>query len=149
MHVAHLNTSRALAPFDHPLMAGFVDSIARVNATADAAPGFVWRLDDDPDDSIADPVLLGDSLLLVNISVWTDVQALRSWVYGDAAHLEIMKRRHEWFEADDSEFTVPTVCWWVAEGHRPSVAEAEWALLHLRAHGPSETAFPLERAHPR
>ena len=149
MHVAHLNTARALAPFDDVAMAGFVERIAHVNATADAAPGFVWRLDDDQDDAATTPMLFGDSMLLVNISVWTDVRSLSAWVYGDAAHLEVMRRRREWFESDDPAAYGSTVCWWVVEGHRPSVAEAERALVHLRNHGPSETAFPLLRPQER
>ena len=149
MQVAHLNTARALAPFDDAAMAGFVERIAHVNATADAAPGFVWRLDDDQDDAVAAPALFGDSMLLVNISVWTDVPSLSSWVYGDAAHLEVMRRRREWFEPDDPAAYGATVCWWVVEGHRPTVAEAERALVHLRDHGPSETAFPLLRPQER
>jgi len=145
VHVAHLNTARAVAPFDDAAMAGFVERIAQVNATADAAAGFVWRLDDDHDDAVTAPLLFGDSMLLVNISVWTDVQSLSSWVYGDAMHREVMRRRREWFESDGTPSTVTTVCWWVSEGHRPTVAEAEQALVHLRNNGPSANIFPLLR----
>jgi hypothetical protein len=33
--------------------------------------------------------------------------------------------------------------WWVPTGHRPTVAEAEERLLHLRANGPPPYAFTL------
>ncbi|SDD65411.1 protein of unknown function [Streptomyces prasinopilosus] len=38
--------------------------------------------------------------------------------------------------------------WWVPEGHRPTVAEAEARLLHLRAHGPTPYAFTLRTSFP-
>lgn len=145
MHVAHLNTARARAPFDDAAMAGFVERIAHVNSTADTAPGFVWRLDGDHDDGGVPEVLLGDALLLVNISVWTDLRSLGAWVYGDAAHLDVMRRREEWFVPTGASGpgAVSTVCWWVPEGHRPTIAEAEQMLVRLRVHGPSDAVFPL------
>lgn len=41
-----------------------------------------------------------------------------------------------------------TALWWVPAGHRPTVAEAEERLLHLRAHGPTEYAFTLRPSFP-
>jgi len=41
-----------------------------------------------------------------------------------------------------------TVLWWVPSGHRPTVAEAESRLLHLREHGPTERAFTLRTSFP-
>ncbi len=38
--------------------------------------------------------------------------------------------------------------WWVPRGHRPSVAEAESRLLHLRTHGPAPYAFTLRTSFP-
>jgi hypothetical protein len=43
-HLAQLNIGRIPAPLDSPVLAGFVDNLEPVNAIADAAPGFVWRL---------------------------------------------------------------------------------------------------------
>jgi hypothetical protein len=41
-----------------------------------------------------------------------------------------------------------TALWWVPAGHRPTVAEAEARLLHLRAHGPTPYAFTLRTSFP-
>ncbi len=41
-----------------------------------------------------------------------------------------------------------TTLWWVPSGHRPTVAEAEERLLHLRAHGPTPYAFTLRTSFP-
>ncbi|MDH3740809.1 MAG: DUF3291 domain-containing protein, partial [Hyphomicrobiales bacterium] len=47
MHLAQLNVGTMLYPQDDPRMAGFMDNLDRVNAIADRAPGFVWRLQDE------------------------------------------------------------------------------------------------------
>ena len=43
-HLAQVNVSTLLEPIDSPRLEGFVAELDPVNATADAAPGFVWRL---------------------------------------------------------------------------------------------------------
>ena len=43
-HLAQFNVARVLAPIDSPQLAGFVARLADINALADRAPGFVWRL---------------------------------------------------------------------------------------------------------
>src|SRR6185503_11091105 len=51
MHLAQLNVARLLAPLDAPETAEFVAALAPVNALADAAAGFVWRLQADGGDA--------------------------------------------------------------------------------------------------
>ena len=46
MHLAQLNVALGKAAVDAPEMAEFVANLDRVNALGDAAPGFVWRLQD-------------------------------------------------------------------------------------------------------
>ena len=43
-HLAQINFGRLMAPLDDPMIAGFVAQLDPINALADAAPGFVWRL---------------------------------------------------------------------------------------------------------
>ena len=43
-HLAQVNIGRMLAPLTEPEMAGFVAQLDPINALADGAPGFVWRL---------------------------------------------------------------------------------------------------------
>lgn len=40
------------------------------------------------------------------------------------------------------------VMWWVPDGHRPTVTEAEERLAHLREHGPTAHAFTIREPFP-
>ena len=79
---------------------------------------------------------------LVNISVWKDVASLNKYVY-QSAHVEIMRRRKEWFERMREAWVV---LWWVPKGHRPTVQEAIAKLDLLRANAPTEQAFTFKKA---
>jgi hypothetical protein len=48
----------------------------------------------------------------VNMSVWRDVAALRNYVYR-SGHVDVMRRRKEWFEHMAAAFAV---LWWVPKG---------------------------------
>jgi hypothetical protein len=65
-------------------------------------------------------------------------------VYG-SAHVDLMRRRREWFERMPEAFLV---LWWVPKGHRPSIAEAIARLELLRAKGPTAEAFTFRQAFP-
>lgn len=82
--------------------------------------------------------------LIVNMSVWADVESLASYVYGEA-HRAIMKRRREFFLPMSEAYTA---CWWEPAGHRPGTDEAEDRLRHLRTHGPTPYSFTLRRHFP-
>jgi Domain of unknown function (DUF3291) len=43
-HLAQINIARLIAPLDDPKIAGLVSQLEPINAVADRAPGFVWRL---------------------------------------------------------------------------------------------------------
>jgi len=139
--LAQLNIARMKAPLESPLLADFVASLDRVNALADGAAGFVWRLQTSDGDATALRPL-GDDML-VNMSVWQDVQSLRNFVYR-TAHADVMRRRKEWFDALASSHMV---LWWVPQGHRPSVEEAIEKLELLRSAGPTERAFTFRQAY--
>jgi hypothetical protein len=113
-----------------------VAALEPVNAIADAAPGFVWRLQDADGDATSFRAF-GDDNILVNVSVWTSIEALGDFVFR-SGHVEIMRRRREWFERIADAFAV---LWWVPAGHIPTIAEAEAKLLALRADGPTPAAF--------
>ena len=138
--LAHLNIALMKEPLDAPGMADFVASLDRINAIAESSPGFVWRLQTDEGDATALRPL-GENTL-VNMSVWRDVDALNQYVY-KSAHVEIMRRRKEWFDRMPEAYVV---LWWVRKGHRPSIAEAAEKLKLLRANGPSEEAFTFRQA---
>ena len=140
--LAQLNIGRLLAPLDSPQTAGFVDNLERINALADSAPGFVWRLQSDAGD--ATEYRLFDEDTLVNMSVWQDVESLNQFVYL-TAHVEIMRRRKEWFELMRDTYQV---LWWVPRGQRPTLQEAGEKLEYLREHGPTSAAFTFQKAFP-
>lgn len=139
-HLAQLNTAWMKAPLESPELADFVANLERINALAEAAPGYVWRLQDEAGDATAIRPF-GDDVL-VNMSVWQDVQSLSDYVY-KSAHTEMLKRRREWFERVEQ---MHQVLWWVPAGHRPSVAEAAERLAYLREHGATAQAFTFRQS---
>jgi len=140
--LAQLNIAKMKEPLDSPLLADFVANLDRINAVADSAAGFVWRLQTTEGDATSLRPLGDDTL--VNMSVWQDVASLRNYVYR-TAHVEVMRRRKEWFEHMSEAFIV---LWWVPVGHRPTVQEATSKLELLRKIGPSEDAFTFRNAYP-
>ena len=66
-------------------------------------------------------------------------------MYRERAHLEVMRRRREWFERLGDAFLV---LWWVPAGELPTVEEAQERLEHLRAHGPTPYAFTFKARFP-
>ena len=138
-HLAQVNVASLLAPIDSPQLHGFVSRLDEVNALADDAPGFVWRLTDaDSNNATAAPIY-EDQKIIVNLSVWESIEALRAFTYS-GAHLEVFKQRRDWFSHLKD---AATAMWWVPAGHVPDVPEARQRLDHLRTHGPSAFAFPF------
>ncbi|WP_405916129.1 DUF3291 domain-containing protein [Streptomyces sp. NBC_00728] len=141
--LAQVNIARPKAPLDSPQLKDFVEALDPVNAVADAADGFVWRLQGDSGNA-TDVRVLGDEWLMVNMSTWRDTNALTAFMY-QGRHRELMARRRDFFERLEEAVTA---LWWVPAGHRPTVAEAESRLLHLREHGPTRHAFTLRTSFP-
>ena len=134
-HLAQLNIAQMRTPFEDPSMADFTANLERINALADQSPGFVWRLEDE-DGNATSLRPFGDDLL-VNLSVWEDLDSLRAFVF-KSAHADIMRRRSEWFDRMDTDYVV---LWWVPAGHRPTEQEAGERLDRLRSDGPGPDAF--------
>ena len=142
-HLAQLNVAIPRGPLDGSLMADFMALLEPVNAMADKSPGFVWRLQTDRGDA-TDLRAPGDGRLMVNMSVWESLEALREFVYGNLRHTEAMRRRREWFEQMVESFVV---LWWVPAGHIPTLEEAEEHLDHLRRNGPTSYAFTFRHSY--
>lgn len=141
--LAQLNVGVIRGPMDSPVMAEFAANLERINALAEAAPGFVWRLQTEDGDATAIRPFDNENML-VNMSVWKDAESLRKYVY-HSAHVEVMRRRREWFEPMNEAYLV---LWWVRRGHHPSLAEAIGRLEQLRADGPTAEAFTFRHAFP-
>jgi Domain of unknown function (DUF3291) len=143
--LAQVNIGRLVAPLDSPRLADFVAGLDPVNAVADAAPGFVWRLQTEDGDATAIRAFEHDAEgadggILINMSVWESVETLAAFVYGDA-HRAVLRRRREWFEQLRDIYAA---AWWIPRGHIPTVTEAEERVKHLRRHGPTPYAFTLK-----
>jgi hypothetical protein len=135
-HLAQVNIGRARGEMTDPVMAEFVARLPDINALAERSPGFVWRLQTEDGDATAVRPY-ADTRILINLSVWTDLDTLRAYVYR-SDHAAVMKRRREWFERFDRIYVA---LWWLPIGHHPSVDEAVARLAHLEQHGPSHYAF--------
>jgi hypothetical protein len=147
--LAQVNLGRLVAPLDSPRLADFVAALDPVNAVADAAPGFVWRLQTGEGNATAlrafeEDAEGADGGILLNMSVWESVDALAAYVYSEA-HLAVLRRRREWFERMRDAYTV---LWWVPRGHIPTIREAQERVQHLRGHGPTPHAFTLREHFP-
>lgn len=140
--LAQLNIAVMKESLESPIMVDFVNNLDRINALAEASTGFIWRLQTEEGDATALRPF-GENTL-VNMSVWRDVESLNHYVY-KTAHVEIMRRRKEWFERMSEAFFV---LWWIPSGHRPTVAEATLKLDLLRQQGPTSAAFTFRHAFP-
>lgn len=80
-------------------------------------------------------------MLIVNMSVWTDLEALKNYVY-KSIHVELIRHRSAWF---NKLVTAHQVLWWVPVGHIPTVEEAKAKLQYLEDNGPSEQAFTFAK----
>jgi len=140
--LAQLNIARLRAPLDSPDLTEFVENLDRINLLAERSPGYVWRLKDDAGNATALRPF-GDEYI-VNLTVWKDVAALYDYVYR-SAHVEVMRRRREWFERMREAYSV---LWWIPHGYRPSLADAEERLELLRSAGPTVNAFTFQNAFP-
>jgi len=139
-HVAQVNIGRVRAPIGDPIMAGFVARLDELNALADRSPGFVWRLQTTDGNATYFRPYPHDDRILMNMSVWETIEALRHYVY-KTVHAELLRQRHEWFEKFVGSYTA---LWWVPAGHRPGIDEATKRLAHLEKHGPTQYAFTFK-----
>lgn len=140
--LAQLNIAVMKEPLESPVMADFVANLERINTLAEKSPGYVWRLQSEDGDATAIRPM-GDDVL-INMSVWRDIDSLQAFVYR-SAHVEIMRRRREWFERMNEAYTV---LWWVPQRHRPDLREAQDRLMHLRRYGADSYAFGFRDSFP-
>ncbi len=142
-HLAQINVARMLYPLDDPRMAGFVARLDRVNALADAAPGFVWRLQDESGNATGlNP--FPDPMMIVNMSVWRSLEALFAFVYR-SGHTEPLHLRKDWFEKPAEAHMA---LWWLPAGELPTLDHGRTRLEHLRRHGPTADAFTFKQRFP-
>jgi hypothetical protein len=134
--LAQINVAKLRYPMDDPRIADFANNLERINAVAESAPGFVWRLQDDSGNATHIRAY-DDPLIIVNMSVWQSLEALQAFAYR-TEHVQFFRRRSEWFE----DFGAPYLAlWWIAAGAYPTPHEGRKRLDLLAARGPSPEAF--------
>ena len=142
-HLAQINIARLIAPIDDPKIAEFVAQLEPINALADAAPGFIWRLKSESGNA-TDIAYDDDPFIIVNMSVWQSVEALRDFAYR-SEHIRVFRGRAKWFEKMDK----PNYClWWIPAGHAPAVIEGRERLEHYQRHGATPHAFWFSQQFP-
>jgi hypothetical protein len=142
-HLAQVNLATLRAPIDAPELAGFVAQLEPINALADRSPGFVWRLQTEDGDATAIRPF-DDDRIIVNLSVWESLAALRDFVYA-TRHLEVLRHRRAWFHRMPDPYLA---LWWVPAGTIPTVAQARDRLRLLAANGPTADAFSFRAPFP-
>jgi hypothetical protein len=140
-HLAQINIGRLLAPINDPQIAGFVARLDEINALADSSSGFIWRLQT-PEGNATALQPYTDPTILINMSVWSSLEALSQFVYAQSSnHRDVMKQRRSWFQRFEGPYMA---LWWVAAGHIPSIEEGKERLEHLRTHGATAYAFSFK-----
>ncbi|MCB1883335.1 MAG: DUF3291 domain-containing protein [Geminicoccaceae bacterium] len=141
MHLAQLNVGVPQGALDGPVMAEFMGNLDRINALAETSIGYVWRLRDESGNATAIESPFGPGVI-VNLTVWRDVESLRIFTYR-TEHALFLRRRRAWFKETAGPFMA---LWWVPEGHRPRLLEAKARLDALAKHGPTPESFTFTRA---
>jgi hypothetical protein len=142
-HLAQVNVARLKAPLQSPLLAGFVAALDPINALADGSPGFVWRLQTEDGDATAIRAL-DDDMVIINMSVWESLDALKEFVYR-SGHTEVMRRRREWFDRMAEAYLA---LWWIPAGTVPTTGDAAARLAVLQAKGPTPFTFTFRQWFP-
>jgi hypothetical protein len=138
-HLAQINIGRIKAPLDSPVMAEFVENLDPINLLAEKSDGFIWRLKDESNNASSIRVY-DDDFMIVNLSVWKDIESLFKFVY-QSNHTEIFKKRRGWFEQLKE---MHMALWYVSAGQVPTVAEAVERLDFLRRNGETPHSFTFK-----
>ena len=143
MQLAQLNIARMAYPLESVEMQDFRLALDAINLLGEKSLGFVWLLKDE-NNTATSFRMYDDPHIIVNMSVWQNLESLRHYVF-HSGHTHYLKRRKEWFTPLEQ---TGTVLWWVEDGHRPTLAEAQAKLDHLRQHGSTLEAFNFAKPFP-
>jgi hypothetical protein len=141
--LAQINVGRLVAASDDPRVKPFFDALDRINALAETSPGFVWRLQSESGNA-TDIQPTHDPLFIVNMSVWSDADALFNFVYR-SSHTPVMAQRRQFFAPFEGAYQA---LWWIPAGHKPTVDEGLSRLWRLDRYGPTSHAFTFKARFP-
>jgi len=142
-HLAQINIAKAKEELTSSTMEGFVARLDEINALADGSDGFIWRLQTEDGDATALRVF-DDPMLIINMSVWRDAEALKNFVY-KTTHVELLKDRSAWF---DKIREAHQALWWIAEGDVPTLEQGKEKLIQIQSEGSGEQAFTFANIYP-
>ncbi|MGZ4678980.1 MAG: GNAT family N-acetyltransferase [Ilumatobacteraceae bacterium] len=140
-HLAQLNIATLLHPIDDPRISDFVAALPLVNGAGEQSTGYVWRLQSDSGDA-TDIRVFDDPLVIVNLTVWQSLEALKAFAYR-GVHREFFRRRAEWFVAGSSR----TALWWLPATILPTTDDAKRRIDFIDAVGDSPYAFEMGQHH--
>ena len=142
-YLAQINVALMKAPIEAPIMAEFAAALNEVNAVAEQSPGFVWRLQT-PSGNATDISAYSEPRMLINLSVWRNLEQLKAYVYR-SLHFEFFVRRRQWFEKLQGEHFA---MWWILAEHLPTIEEGKAKLEYLALHGDSPECFTFAKPYP-
>jgi hypothetical protein len=96
-----------------------------------------WRLKNDEGDATSIRVFADDEILL-NMSVWESMDALKLYLYR-SGHKDVLRRRRA-----DRFDGVQAAMWWIRAGTLPDPTDAVARLASLGRLGPTDYAFTFQ-----
>jgi hypothetical protein len=135
-HIAQINVARFRVSRADPVNADFEAALDRVNALAEAAPGFVWRMTGEGENEDPD--------LTINMTVWESIEQLSAFAYRNLTHRGVMRRKKEWFIEMPSYLAL----WWIEAGRIPTLHEGRAKLDLMARLGPTPEAFDFRTVFP-
>jgi heme-degrading monooxygenase HmoA len=135
-HIAQINVATFRVAREDPVNADFEAALDEVNALAEAAPGFVWRMMGEGESEEHD--------LTINMTVWENIEQLSAFAYRNLTHRAVMRRREEWFV----EMPGYLALWWIPAGTVPTLEEGQEKLELIARLGPTQEAFDFKTPFP-
>jgi GNAT superfamily N-acetyltransferase len=140
--LVQLNIATLQHPLDDARIADFVSALPMVNEAGEQSPGYVWRLQSDGGDA-TDIKVFDDPLMIVNLTVWESLDALKAFAYR-GIHRDFFRRRAEWFVPGSTR----TALWWTPAGSLPTTDDAKRRLEFVDVFGASPYAFAMGQNQP-
>ena len=128
-HLAQLNIANVASSDRRPAFADFAEGLPVVNGAGEESTGYVWRLQSDTGDA-TDIQVFDDPLVIVNLTVWESLDALKAFAYR-GIHRDFFRRRAEWFVEGSSR----TALWWLPAGVLPTTDDAKRRLDFIEVFG--------------
>lgn len=139
--LAQINIAKMIGiNINDPIMKEFVDNLEKVNQLAENSDGFIWRLKDETNNA-TNINSYNDEQIIINISVWKDIESLENFTYR-TFHTDFLKRRKEWFSKYGEAYYA---LWWIKKNEFPTIDEARKRLDYLQKNKESDYAFSFKK----